>query len=101
LTCAPPLHPPRDREFVVMNPPFHDGGAEDRALRLSAMGREGCCGPRGVRGTSPAHPVGVKLCIGDGPRGLITRESEMYRGQAERPLTRGLIAKESVMCRVG
>jgi 16S rRNA (guanine1207-N2)-methyltransferase len=25
-------HPKRDLDFVVMNPPFHDGGIEDRAL---------------------------------------------------------------------
>ena len=27
--------PPRDLDFVVMNPPFHDGGAEDRALGVA------------------------------------------------------------------
>jgi 16S rRNA (guanine1207-N2)-methyltransferase len=33
-----PLADVHDLDFVVMNPPFHDGGAEDRALGLAFIG---------------------------------------------------------------
>ncbi len=40
---------PDDLDFVVMNPPFHDGGAEDRALGQAFIRRAAGCLRRGGR----------------------------------------------------